>query len=77
MDEWRDLRYGKGFLPLTRDQLRSVAAEVEARKSALINKTATFAARIAFLIASSYFSPEIIFVSSQGSIKPSFAKGLR
>lgn len=28
MDEWRELRYGKGFLPLTRDQLRSVAAEI-------------------------------------------------
>jgi hypothetical protein len=28
MDEWRELRYGKGFLPLTRDQLRSLAAEI-------------------------------------------------
>jgi hypothetical protein len=28
MDEWRELRYGRGFLPLTRDQLRSVAADI-------------------------------------------------
>jgi len=28
MDEWREMRYGAGFLPLTRDQLRGMAAEI-------------------------------------------------
>lgn len=43
MDEWRERWYGKGFLPLTPDQLRSVAADI-------VNGDASTAEKVLVLI---------------------------